>query len=78
MEVILKLKDPAYGNNKDAWSLIWISLDPGSARKGWTEANIQKDLANGEIRIPFPDDKEGKKFVKALVDRGGLSIYIIE
>ena len=27
MEVVLKLKDPAYGNNKDAWSLIWNSLD---------------------------------------------------
>jgi len=78
MEVILKLKDPAYGNNKDAWSLIWNSFDPGSSRKGWTEANIQKHLANEEIRIPFSSDEEGKKFVKALVDKGGLSIYIIE
>jgi hypothetical protein len=78
MNVTLRLKNPAYGCTKDAWDLIWQSLE-GSDREGWTNSRIHKDLANGEgkITIPFPNEEKGKIFIKTLVDKDGLNHFDI-
>ena len=75
--VTLKLKNPKYGNTQDAWRCIQQSLKP-NFREGWTDDRIQKDFANGDASIQFPNEQEAGDFLSTLAQKGGLDLFIIQ